>query len=319
MNQYLQKIEDYIANLDFKSKEPKELYQPIDYILNLKAKRFRPILAVLAFKALKNDYEKIIPLAVGLEMFHNFTLVHDDIMDNAPLRRGKASIHENWNENVAILSGDALLVAVYPHLIQNFPEKSIQIITYFTKTALEVCEGQSDDMLFADLEEVTIELYLEMIRKKTAVLLAEALRLAGLCADKSQEIQQLLYSYGENLGIAFQLQDDYLDVYAEQENFGKQVGGDILENKKTYLSLKAFSEADKAQKHRLQNLQRETDSNLKIKEALKLYEKLNIQKTTLSAIEKYYEKASKIAFKLTEIGNFDELFLLVDQYQNRIK
>lgn len=231
-----------IERLEF-PQEPARLYEPIEYILALGGKRMRPILALMGCDLFGGKIDDALSSAMGIEVFHNFTLVHDDIMDVAPLRRGKATVHEKWNTNIGILSGDAMLVRAYQLIAQAPAAQMPQILDIFSKTALEVCEGQQYDMDFESRNDVKIEEYLEMIRLKTAVLLGAALKIGALVGGASEEDAQHLYQFGEHLGIAFQLQDDILDVYADQTKFGKQVGGDIIANKKTYLLITAMQRA----------------------------------------------------------------------------
>ena len=223
---------------------PKGLYDPIRYMLSLGGKRMRPVLTLMACDAFNGDVERAISPALGLEVFHNFTLLHDDIMDNAPLRRSKPTVHEKWNSNIAILAGDAMFVQSC-QLVMDTPSSVVkEVMEVFTKTALEVCEGQQYDMDFESMNEVSIEEYIDMIRLKTAVLLGASLKIGALIGNADSEAASHLYDFGVNLGIAFQLQDDILDVYGDASFFGKQVGGDILANKKTYLLITALNKAN---------------------------------------------------------------------------
>lgn len=245
---YSEKINEFLAKATF-PESPANLYDPIRYILSLSGKRIRPLLVVLGADLFgKTDLADIAPASLAIEYFHNFSLLHDDIMDNAPLRRGKETVHEKWNANVAILSGDALLVQAYQELTKCPAAKLSALLPVFNKTALEVCEGQQMDMDFEKKADVSEEAYIEMIRLKTSVLLGGALQLGAILANASTEDQGLIYDFGVNLGIAFQLQDDILDVYGDPMTFGKQVGGDILSNKKTLLHIalnKSLSDADR--------------------------------------------------------------------------
>jgi len=239
LNQYLSLVESELLKLNLNGK-PKELYKPIQYILSLGGKRIRPVLTLLACEAHNGKTAEAINAALGIEVFHNFTLMHDDIMDCAPLRRNHATVHTKWNENIAILSGDAMFV-LSQQLMLKLPEQHLkQCLSVFNKTALEVCEGQQIDMNFETQQTVTIQAYINMIALKTSVLLAGALKIGAIIAGAQPKETDLLYEYGKNLGIAFQLQDDILDVYANPDKFGKQVGGDIISNKKTFLLLKAM-------------------------------------------------------------------------------
>jgi geranylgeranyl diphosphate synthase type II len=238
--QYL--ITAAIEKLDLPD-QPIALYDPIRYIMSLGGKRLRPAMVLMACDLFGGDVEAAVSPALAIEIFHNFTLVHDDIMDNAPLRRGKATVHEKWGRNEGILSGDAMLVVSYQLLAQADKDLLPAIIEIFSKTALGVCEGQQLDMDFEARTDVSIAEYLDMIRLKTSVLLGGALKIGALLGEASQDDAQYLYDFGEHLGIAFQLQDDILDVYGDPDKFGKQVGGDIISNKKTFLLLKAFEAA----------------------------------------------------------------------------
>ena len=229
---YQQIISDYFATTSIE-KDPVNLYQPIQYILSLGGKRMRPVLTLMTAEIFDVDCRKALPAAIAVEMFHNFSLVHDDIMDDAPLRRGNQTVHEKWNLNTAILSGDAMLILAYQYFEEYEPEIFRALAKLFSKTALEVCEGQQWDVDFEQRDNVTIPEYLKMIEYKTAVLVAAAMKMGGIVAQTSVENCDLIYDFGLNLGIAFQLQDDYLDAFGDPETFGKQVGGDIMENKKT--------------------------------------------------------------------------------------
>ena len=244
--------EEFLAHLktSIAVKEPQNLYEPIDYILQLGGKRLRPVLTLIAADLFGGDYRKALPAAAAVEVFHNFSLVHDDIMDNASLRRGKATVHQKWNSNIAILSGDAMLICAY-RLLESYPAETFAALAkLFSKTALEVCEGQQWDMDFETQAQVSIPQYLQMIRYKTAVLVGAALQMGAIIAGASIENQRLIYDFGVTIGLAFQLQDDYLDAFGD-EAFGKKIGGDILENKKTILYLKALDLADEAQRNTL--------------------------------------------------------------------
>jgi geranylgeranyl diphosphate synthase, type II len=236
---YQQVVTDYFEALAL-DKQPQNLYDPIQYILSLGGKRIRPVLTLMAAEVFGADCREALPAAAAVEVFHNFSLVHDDIMDDAPLRRGNQTVHEKWNVNTAILSGDAMLILAYQYFEQYEPETFRSLAKLFSKTALEVCEGQQWDVDFETRNDVTEGEYLKMIEYKTAVLLGAAMKMGGIVAQTSEENCRLIYDFGRSLGIAFQLQDDYLDAFGNPETFGKQVGGDIIENKKTYLYLKAL-------------------------------------------------------------------------------
>lgn len=246
----------FIAYLEQKtlSKEPRNLYEPIDYILTLGGKRLRPVLTLLAAELFDAPYEKALDAALAIEIFHNFSLVHDDIMDDAPLRRGQQTVHEKWDINTGILSGDAMLIRAY-QLFENYEgEQFRELARLFSKTAIEVCEGQQYDVDFETRDDVSIPEYLKMIEYKTAVLVGAALKMGGIVAGASKDCQEALYNYGRDLGIAFQLQDDYLDAFGNPETFGKQVGGDIIENKKTFLYLTALKQSAKDEAQQLEHL-----------------------------------------------------------------
>ena len=249
---YLALIEKEISKQKF-GNEPDSLYEPIRYIMNIGGKRLRPLLTLLSYSLYKEDAEKIVSYAVGVEAFHNFTLMHDDIMDNATLRRGKATVHEKWNTNTAILSGDVMLVSVYDLFLGIEDSMLKQVLKTFNRCAAQVCEGQQWDMEFETREDVTQDEYIEMTRRKTAVLLGFSLELGAILAGAPQEDQRLLRNFGINAGIGFQLKDDWLDVFADKDKLGKQIGGDIVANKKTFLLLKALELAEGNQKIKLKN------------------------------------------------------------------
>lgn len=274
-------IEKEIQLLDF-NKEPAELFEPISYTLHSDGKRIRPLLALLACQMFSEKIEDAIFPALGLEVFHNFTLLHDDIMDNAPVRRGLATVHEKWNSNTAILSGDAMMVEAYK-LVCKAPDFCLrEVLQVFSETALGVCEGQMFDMQFEERFAVSEAEYLEMIRLKTSVLLAASLKVGALIGGASQANANLLYDFGINLGLAFQLKDDWLDVYSDPKVFGKKTGGDIVENKKTYLLIKALEKAENGNKKRLLQWleQKEFDEGTKINEVKEIYKALGVDELT---------------------------------------
>lgn len=247
---YQQIVSDYFATTSI-VKEPVNLYNPVQYILSLGGKRMRPVLTLMAADIFGADCREALPAAVAVEMFHNFSLVHDDIMDDAPLRRGNQTVHEKWNLNTGILSGDAMLILAYQYFEEYEPQVFRSLAKLFSKTALEVCEGQQWDVDFEQRDDVTEPEYLKMIEYKTAVLVAAAMKMGGIVAQTSEENCDLIYNFGLNLGIAFQLQDDYLDAFGDPATFGKQIGGDIIENKKTYLYLKAIEQGNAFEKQNL--------------------------------------------------------------------
>lgn len=302
MKDLLEKIDASLAALPF-GDHPENLYDPIRYILSLGGKRLRPMLVLLAYGLTKDDSKSVIDPALAVEVFHNFTLMHDDIMDEAPLRRGKPTVHEKWNQTVAILSGDTMMVKAYDQLLAG-PEDSLpEALQKFNKCAVEVCEGQQLDMNFEELDAITEEQYLEMIRLKTAVLLGFSMEYGGILAGMDSAAKQQLNAIGEKAGIGFQLMDDLLDVYGDQSKFGKQVGGDIVANKKTYLLIKALELADADQLEELNRwLSASTfDINEKVTAIKNIYEQLGIFELTQQKMNAYY----------------DEAFALLDQLETR--
>lgn len=289
---YQKEFLSYLASKQW-VQEPKNLYEPIDYILKLGGKRIRPVLTLMAADIFGSDYKKALPAALAIEVFHNFTLVHDDIMDAAPLRRGKATVHEKWDINTGILSGDAMLILAYKYFENYTPEVFQELAKLFSKTALEVCDGQQLDVDFETRKKVSIDEYLNMICLKTSVLVAAALKMGAIVAESDAKNASLIYDFGLNLGLAFQLQDDYLDTFGDPETFGKQIGGDIIENKKTFLYLKTLEIADKETKKKLKYFYRKKlkDNSLKIVEVTRIYQMNDIPLLIAKEIEKYTEKA----------------------------
>jgi len=290
--------EEFIAYLDSMkiTKEPRNLYEPITYILGLGGKRLRPVLVLMTAEIFKGDFKKALDAAVAIEVFHNFSLVHDDIMDDAPVRRGQTTVHEKWDINTGILSGDAMLIMAY-QLFENYePNVFRDLAKLFSKTALEVCEGQQYDVDFETRDDVMLPEYLKMIEYKTAVLVAAALKMGAIVAGASDTAQEQMYNFGLNLGIAFQLQDDYLDVFGDPETFGKQVGGDIIENKKTYLYLKALNSGSEIMKQELEHLYsiQPKESESKVKAVRSIFEKTEADKATKVAISDYTAKAFEV-------------------------
>ncbi|UYW01243.1 polyprenyl synthetase family protein [Flavobacterium agricola] len=248
--EYQEILNNFLADIKIPT-EPKNLYEPISYILSIGGKRMRPILTLMGAEIFDCDYKKAFHAATAVELFHNFSLIHDDIMDDAPLRRGHQTVHEKWNTNTGILSGDALLILAYQYFENYEPHIFRALAKIFSKTALEVCEGQQLDIDFEQRNDVAIDDYILMIKYKTAVLVAAALKMGAVVAETSDKNADLIYDFGLNLGIAFQLQDDYLDAFGDPLTFGKQVGGDIIENKKTFLYLKALELSDAETKKQL--------------------------------------------------------------------
>jgi geranylgeranyl diphosphate synthase type II len=272
-------------------KSPAQLYEPINYFLTIGGKRMRPILTLMAAELFSGDYKKAKHASLAVELFHNFTLIHDDIMDAAPLRRGKETVHTKWSENIAILSGDTLLIEAYKQLNSYSPEILVKLITVFNQTAIEVCEGQQMDMDYETSSNVTIDQYIQMIAFKTAVLLGCSLKMGAIIGGASESDAADLYKFGLNLGLAFQIQDDILDVYADINKFGKQVGGDILANKKTYLLLRALADADSAQREKFENLFSENNPETKISGFKLLYQELSIEQKATEKMNFYHALA----------------------------
>lgn len=285
-------------------REPKNLYEPIQYILNLGGKRLRPVLTLMTAECFESDVKDALDAALAIEVFHNFSLIHDDIMDAAPLRRGHQTVHEKWNLNTGILSGDAMLIMAY-QLFENYPSEVYQqLCKLFSKTALEVCEGQQYDIDFETRNTVTISEYLKMIEYKTAVLVGAAMKMGAIIANASTEDQNRCYEFGKNLGIAFQLQDDYLDAFGDPETFGKQVGGDIIENKKTYLYLKALEFSSEKDQQQLTQLfsSEDTESVTKIEIVKQIFRASGSAEATQKAISSY----TKTAFDILKTINISE-------------
>ena len=293
---FLSYLKDYNTERD-----PKNLYEPVQYILNLGGKRLRPILTLMTADCFGGDVNKALDAALAVEVFHNFSLIHDDIMDDAPLRRGQQTVHEKWDLNTGILSGDAMLIMAY-QLFENYPPETFQnLLTLFSKTALEVCEGQQYDVDFETRNAVSIAEYLKMIEYKTAVLVAAAMKMGAIIAGASDEDQNRCYEFGKNLGIAFQLQDDYLDAFGNPETFGKQLGGDIIENKKTYLYLKALEFSSENDQQKLRHLfnATNTDSKTKIELVKQIFTTSGSAEATKKAITSYTKTAFEVLQALT--------------------
>lgn len=289
---FQKQIEELIQQQDL-AKKPEELYQPIAYTLNQGGKRLRPVLTLLACELFGGKAEDVLYPALAVEVFHNFTLVHDDIMDKAPLRRGQETVYKKWNADIAILSGDTMFALAYQLALKTRPEFVSDILHVFSKAAIEVCEGQQLDLNFETQENVSIEDYLDMIRLKTAVLLGTALEIGAIVGGANASQMRSVYRFGINLGIAFQLKDDLLDVYGNQEKFGKKSGGDIATNKKTYLYLKALELSDEHQYRTLKQLYngQSSDENAKIKAVKSIFDSLNIKNQVENIMQGYYENA----------------------------
>lgn len=288
----VERINTEIQHTQFGS-NPEELYEPVRYFMGLGGKRLRPLLTIFGAWLFSDDFEKAVKPSLAVETFHNFTLMHDDIMDNAPLRRNQQTVHEKWNQNVAILSGDVMLVKAYDFLLKTDVDLYPEVFAAFNKCAAEVCEGQQLDVNYEKRDTVSEEEYIEMIRLKTAVLLGYALELGARIGRADEKDVQLLRQAGENMGIAFQLKDDLLDVYGDQKKFGKQVGGDIVANKKTYLLIQALQKATGKTLKELKELLggKVADPQEKVKQVTAIYDSLNIKECTEQLIEHYINKA----------------------------
>lgn len=274
-------------------KAPEGLYAPITYVLSLGGKRIRPVLLLMAYNLYKDDVDSAMQTAIGLETYHNFTLLHDDLMDRAEMRRGNPTVHKKWDDNTAILSGDNMLVMAMQRVSKCNPEYLSEIVGLFTQTAIEIDEGQQYDMDFEQRDDVTEEEYIEMIRLKTSVLLACALKMGAILAGAPQNDAEYLYSFGEKLGLAFQLQDDYLDVYGDPKVFGKNIGGDIMCNKKTYMLINAMQKSVGSQADELLGWINKTDAkpDEKIPAVTKLYNDLQIPELCKQRINDYFHEA----------------------------
>ena len=285
-------VNNYLDNIPY-TRKPETLYEPIRYVLSLGGKRIRPVLMLMSYNLYKDDADTILPTACGLETYHNYTLLHDDLMDNADMRRGHATVHKKWDANTAILSGDSMLVLSYQRIAQCAPQYLPQILDLFTTTALEIGEGQQYDMEFETRDDVCEAEYIEMIRLKTSVLLACAMKMGAIQADASPADQDALYRYGESLGLAFQLQDDYLDVYGDPSVFGKNIGGDITSNKKTFMLINALLRAEGQDKAELEAwiARKDFDRQEKVDAVTHLYTKLGIDRLARERIEYYTREA----------------------------
>ena len=287
-------VNDYLDKLPY-NRNPKSLYEPIKYVLSMGGKRVRPTLMLLAYNLYRENPEKILMSAIALETYHNYTLLHDDLMDHADVRRGKPTVHRKWDANTAILSGDSMLVLAYERMAQCDAEHLGDVLNLFTETALEIGEGQQFDMEFETRNDVTEDEYIEMIRLKTSVLLACALKMGAILADASKEDQENLYKFGEQIGLAFQLQDDYLDVYGDPKVFGKAIGGDITSNKKTYMLINAFNHANAEQRAELEKWVAavDFDRDEKVRAITQLYNEIGIDKMAIVKINWYFEQSKK--------------------------
>ena len=310
-------LEEAIPQIAYPN-HPNNLYEPIRYIMSLGGKRIRPVMVLMAAELFTTEFEKALDVALAIETFHNFTLVHDDIMDNAPLRRGKVTVHEKWGVNNAILSGDVMMVESNKHLSKVDLSVLKPVLETFNATAQGVCEGQQLDMEFEQRADVSIPEYLEMIRLKTAVLLGGAMKLGAIVGGANTVDADLLYSFGENLGLAFQLQDDILDVYGDPEKFGKQVGGDIISNKKTFLHLKTLALAHAEESTSLTSITDNQDE--KVEQVTALYNKYEIKALATSEMNNYLDKANAALNQLAVTDDKKAQFReLVQQIMEREK
>lgn len=314
-DELLQLINRYLDGLPY-DRKPASLYAPIKYVLSMGGKRIRPTLMLLAYNLFKDDPEKILSSACALETYHNYTLLHDDLMDNADVRRGQPTVHKKWNANLAVLSGDSMLVLAYQRMTECDSHLA-EVLRLFTETALEIGEGQQMDMEFETRNDVREEEYIEMIRLKTSVLLACAMKIGALLADAPAEDADNLYRFGEKIGLAFQLQDDYLDVYGDPAVFGKAIGGDIVSNKKTYMLINAFNRADNAQRAELERWIRATDFDRreKVKAVTGLYDEMGIDRLAQQKIAGYFNESKTY---LDRVGVSDERKSELMRYAQRM-
>lgn len=301
-DEILVKFNDYLNNLPY-DRKPQSLYEPVKYVLSLGGKRIRPTLMMLAYNLYKDDPESILSSACALETYHNYTLLHDDLMDNADLRRGQMTVHRRWDANTAILSGDSMLVLAYQRIAQCRKDKLAEVLSLFTETALEIGEGQQYDMEFERRNDVTEAEYIEMIRLKTSVLLACALKMGALLADAPESDCENLYHFGELTGLAFQLQDDFLDVYGDTKVFGKAIGGDILAGKKTFMLINALAQANSSQRKQLEQWLATTDRpQEKIEAVTQLYNEIGVDAMATEKISYYFNES----YRYLEAVNVDE-------------
>ena len=302
-NDILKKVNDCLSSLPY-DRKPASLYEPVQYVLSLGGKRIRPVLMLLGYQLWREQPEDIIMPAIGLETYHNYTLLHDDLMDNADMRRGHETVHRRWDANKAILSGDSMLVLAYQRVAQVPKEKLQQVLGLFTVTALEIGEGQEYDMAFETRNDVTEDEYIEMIRLKTSVLLACALKMGAILADAPDDDVNRLYKVGEQLGLAFQLQDDLLDVYGDPKVFGKAIGGDIMSNKKTYMLINAYNRANDSQRAELQRWldAKNPDRKEKVTAVTRLYDEIGIRQLCETKINNYFDQARR-TLDLVNVGD----------------
>ena len=311
-----EKVNAYIASLPYERK-PKSLYDPIEYVLAAGGKRIRPSFVLMAYNLFHDDVDRILPVATALETYHNYTLLHDDLMDKADMRRGRPTVHKKWDDNTAILSGDPMLVLAYEHLAKCDTKYLKPALDLFTETALEVSEGQQFDMEFETRNDVAEEEYIEMIRLKTSVLLACALKMGAVVAGASDADANALYAFGEKVGLAFQLQDDLLDVYGDPKVFGKAIGGDITSNKKTFMLINAFNRADAETRAELERWTTATefDPAEKIAAVTEIYNRLGIDKLAEQRIKEYFEQSRQ---HLDELSVSDDRKAVLREYTERM-
>jgi geranylgeranyl diphosphate synthase type II len=315
-DEILQKVNGFLDSLPY-DRQPASLYEPVKYVLSLGGKRIRPVLMLLGYNLWREQPEAILMPACGIETYHNYTLLHDDLMDNADVRRGHPTVHRRWDANKAILSGDSMLVLAYQRIQQVPAAKLPAVLDLFTETALEIGEGQEYDMAFETRNDVTEDEYIEMIRLKTSVLLACALKIGALLADAPQEDAERLYRLGEQVGLAFQLQDDLLDVYGDPKVFGKAIGGDITSNKKTYMLINAFNRANDRQRAELQRWveAREFVRDEKVAAVTRLYDEIGIRRLCEEKINFYFEQARQT---LAEVNVAEERKLSLSNYMDEL-
>ena len=311
-----EKVNAYIASLPYE-RRPKSLYDPIEYVLAAGGKRIRPSFVLMAYNLFHDDVDRILPVATALETYHNYTLLHDDLMDKADMRRGRPTVHKKWDDNTAILSGDTMLVLAYEHLAKCDTKYLKPALDLFTETALEVSEGQQFDMEFETRNDVAEEEYIEMIRLKTSVLLACALKMGAVVAGASDADANALYAFGEKVGLAFQLQDDLLDVYGDPKVFGKAIGGDITSNKKTFMLINAFNRADAGTRAELDRWTTATefDPAEKIAAVTEIYNRLGIDKLAEQRIKEYFEQSRQ---HLDELSVSDDRKAVLREYTERM-
>ncbi len=316
-SQLLNEVNSYISNFHI-GRKPVSLYEPVNYILSLGGKRIRPLLLLMAYNLYKENIEDVMPQAMALEVHHNFTLLHDDLMDNADMRRNKPTVHKVWDENTAILSGDAMMIFSYHLLSENQSDSKLKtILELFNNMSLEICEGQQYDLEFEKRSDVTEMEYLEMIRLKTAVLLATALKIGAKLANASEKDAQYLYDFGIQVGVAFQLKDDFLDVYGDSNVFGKNIGGDILCNKKTYMLIKALERADKDQKKTLNDWisKTEYDPKEKIEAVTNIYNQVGIKSICENEMNAHYKRGMD---NLSKVEISEENKLVIKGFAERL-